>query len=122
MKIGFIGLGNMARAIITGIITKGNIKPEEIIGADVSEAAVKKAEEDFGISACSENGMVAESADVLILAVKPQFIKLPMWIYKIILKYHDFVLVDRYTQKETVCGLALCPTICIENPCDIEVF
>ncbi len=75
MKIGFIGLGNMARAIITGIITKGNIKPEEIIGADVSEAAVKKAEEDFGISACSENGMVAESADVLILAVKPQFIK-----------------------------------------------
>ena len=54
--------------------------------------------------------------------VMPQFIKLPMWIYKNILKYHDFVLVDRYTQKETVCGLALCPTICIENPCDIEVF
>ena len=54
--------------------------------------------------------------------VKPQFIKLPMWIYEIILKYHDFVLVDRYTQKETVCGLEICPTICIENPCDIEVF
>ena len=54
--------------------------------------------------------------------VKPQFIKLPMWIYKIIFKYPGFVRVDRYTQNKTVYGLALCPTISIEESSDIEVF
>ena len=32
MKLGFIGTGNMAGAIMGGIIAKGIIKPEEIIG------------------------------------------------------------------------------------------
>jgi pyrroline-5-carboxylate reductase len=74
MKIGFIGLGNMARAIIGGIIENGGIKPEEIIGSDVSSAACENAQKEFGISTCSENAMVAEQSDVLILAVKPQFL------------------------------------------------
>ena len=72
MKIGFIGLGNMARAIIGGIIEKGNIKPSEIIGSDISLAAAESAKKDFKIKVCMENAMVAEQADVLILAVKPQ--------------------------------------------------
>ena len=74
MKIGFIGLGNMARAIIGGIIEKGNISPKDIIGSDVSAAAVENAKKDFGINACLENAMVAEAADVLVLAVKPQYL------------------------------------------------
>ena len=35
MKLGFIGTGNMAGAIMGGIIKKGLIAPEEIIGADI---------------------------------------------------------------------------------------
>ena len=38
MKLGFIGTGNMAGAIMGGIIREGLISPEEIIGADISEA------------------------------------------------------------------------------------
>ena len=60
MKIGFIGLGNMAKSIIGGIIENGGIKPEEIIGSDVSSAACENAQKEFGISTCSENAMVAE--------------------------------------------------------------
>ena len=38
MKLGFIGTGNMAGAIMGGIIKNQIIKAEEIIGADLSEA------------------------------------------------------------------------------------
>ena len=41
MKLGFIGTGNMAGAIMGGIISQGIFKPEEIIGADLSEAGRK---------------------------------------------------------------------------------
>ena len=37
MKLGFIGTGNMAGAIMGGIIKKGIFRPEEFIGADISE-------------------------------------------------------------------------------------
>lgn len=75
MKIGFIGLGNMAKAIIGGIMEKGNIEANEIIGADVSEEACDAAAEKYGIQTCADNAMVAENSDVLVLAVKPQFLK-----------------------------------------------
>ena len=38
MKLGFIGTGNMAGAIMGGIIKNGVLKPEEIIGSDILEA------------------------------------------------------------------------------------
>lgn len=73
MKIGFIGLGNMASAMIGGILKKNLYSPEDLIGADKSEEAVKRAAETFHIHTTTDNIEVAEVADVLILAVKPQF-------------------------------------------------
>ncbi len=73
MKIGFIGLGNMASAMIGGILKKNLYLPEDLIGADKSEEAVKRAAETFHIHTTTDNIEVAEAADVLILAVKPQF-------------------------------------------------
>ena len=37
MKIGFIGLGNMATAMIGGMLQKGIAKPEDIIGSSKTE-------------------------------------------------------------------------------------
>ena len=73
MKIGFIGLGNMASAMMGALVKKGIFRPDEIIGADVSEAAVKKARETLGITAAAGNRETAARADVLVLSVKPQF-------------------------------------------------
>ena len=73
MKLGFIGLGNMANAIIGGILKEGIAKPEEIIGsAKTKETAQEKAAR-FGIETCTDNKKIAAQADVLVLAVKPQF-------------------------------------------------
>lgn len=74
MQIGFIGLGNMATAIIGGLLSKGNITPDKIIGSDKTEESKRKAEESFGIRIAADNRQAAEESDVLFLAVKPQFL------------------------------------------------
>ena len=72
-KVGFIGCGNMASAIIGGLINNANIKASEIIAADASEAAIKKASDNLNINTTLDNKEVASSSEVLFLSVKPQF-------------------------------------------------
>lgn len=72
MKLGFIGTGNMAGAIMGGIIKKGIFQPEQIIGADISEAGRKKTRDTYGIIVTEDNRKAAE-AEVVILSVKPQY-------------------------------------------------
>lgn len=73
MKIGFIGLGNMAKAMIGGMLEKQIVRPEEIIGTAKTETTRKAVRSDYGIEIRETNAAVAKEADILILAVKPQF-------------------------------------------------
>ncbi len=72
-KVGFIGCGNMASAIIGGLISKSGISPMEIIASDASEEATKKAAETNGICITNNNCAAAVDSEVLFLSVKPQF-------------------------------------------------
>ena len=72
MKLGFIGTGNMAGAIMGGIIKNQIFRPEEIIGADISEAGREKTKEAYRIEVTGDNRKAADS-EVLILSVKPQY-------------------------------------------------
>lgn len=72
MKLGFIGTGNMAGAIMGGIIKNQIFRPEKIIGADISEAGREKTKEAYGIEVTGDNRKAADS-EVLILSVKPQY-------------------------------------------------
>lgn len=73
MKLGFIGTGNMASAMMGGII-KNNIVPAgEIIGSDLSPAGRKRAEESLGIHVTESNLEVVRQAEIVVLSVKPQF-------------------------------------------------
>ncbi|MCH5264197.1 MAG: NAD(P)-binding domain-containing protein, partial [Lachnospiraceae bacterium] len=49
MKIGFIGLGNMALAMIVGMLEKGIVQSKEIVGSAKHEATAQRARERFGI-------------------------------------------------------------------------
>lgn len=73
MKLGFIGTGNMASAIMGGIIGEKMISAEEIIGADLLASGREKVKEQFGIQVTEKNQEVVEKAEVIILSVKPQF-------------------------------------------------
>ena len=73
MKLGFIGTGNMASAIMGGIIKNQIIPANEIIGADVMEAGRERVKKQFGIQVTADNHEVVKNSDVVILSVKPQF-------------------------------------------------
>ena len=73
MKIGFIGLGNMATAMIGGMLQKGIAAPEDIIGSARTETTVEKVKTKFNINTTTDNKIVAAQADILFLAVKPIF-------------------------------------------------
>ncbi len=72
-KVGFIGCGNMASAIIGGLINNASIKPEEIIASDASEAAISSANKSLGIDVTTNNISVSKESEVLFLSVKPQY-------------------------------------------------
>lgn len=74
MKIGFIGLGNMARAIIGGMLAQGMVPAGEICGSAKTLTTRDAVREQFGIDTKASNAAVAEEAQTLILAVKPQFL------------------------------------------------
>ena len=73
MKIGFIGMGNMAKAMIGGMLAKGKAAKEDIIGSAKTEATRKEMAGRYGIRTEADNREVAKEADLLVLAVKPQF-------------------------------------------------
>lgn len=74
ITIGFIGLGNMAKAIIGGLLQNDFVKKEQIIGSAKTEKTLLKMRSDYGIMTAADNCEVAKKADVLVLAVKPQMI------------------------------------------------
>lgn len=73
MKLGFIGCGNMASAIMSGIISNGLIDAKEIIGADVFAPSKEKAKENLGIQIAENNIEVVQNTDIFVLSIKPQY-------------------------------------------------
>lgn len=73
MKIGFIGLGNMAKAMLEGMLNQDVVSAKEVYGSCKTEASAKAVTEKFGIWTCTDNAETAKDADYLFLAVKPQF-------------------------------------------------
>ena len=73
-KIGFIGAGNMAGAIIKGLIEQGF--PKHNLSASTSRLqSAKQVEKHFEISATDNNLKALEGADIVVLAVKPATMK-----------------------------------------------
>lgn len=73
MKIGFIGLGNMAKAMIGGMLQNEIVHKDDIVGSAKSRETLESMQSAYGIETRKSNAEVAGEADVLILAVKPQF-------------------------------------------------
>lgn len=72
-KIGFIGCGNMASAMIGGICKTELFAPEEIIASDLNNAARVNAKDKFGIEVTSDNKEAVKAAQLVVLSVKPQY-------------------------------------------------
>lgn len=70
--ISFIGGGNMAEAMVKGILVKGLVQPEQMI---VSEPRAERCEQlhaQYGVHTTTDNRTAARQADILVLSIKPQ--------------------------------------------------
>ena len=70
--IGFIGTGNMAKAIIGGILTAKLAQETQIICSNNTSDKLEEAKKAYGIITTLDNKEVAQKADILFLSVKPQ--------------------------------------------------
>jgi pyrroline-5-carboxylate reductase len=70
--VSFIGSGVMAEAMIIGLLNKQLISADQIIAADPREERVKELTARYAIRSTTDNIEAAETADILVLAVKPQ--------------------------------------------------
>ncbi|PMR67765.1 pyrroline-5-carboxylate reductase [Halomonas heilongjiangensis] len=73
-RVTFIGAGNMASAIIGGMIDNG-FSPSAITATSPSDAFLAPVHERFGIHTNTDNAAAVGQADVVVLAVKPQMMR-----------------------------------------------
>ena len=71
-KLVFIGAGNMAEALVKGIVEAGFCPADHVTVTDPLEARQRHFRETYGTRATPDNAAAAAKADVLVLAVKPQ--------------------------------------------------
>lgn len=71
-KLGFIGGGNMAEALMRGLVANGVFAPDELIASDIDPARRQKVKRGLKIDVTADNAEVLRNARALLLAVKPQ--------------------------------------------------
>lgn len=70
-KIGFIGCGNMGKAILGGLIASGEVKPGQIWVYTPTPDKVAALQQEYGVNAAQSAQEVAQIADIVFGAVKP---------------------------------------------------
>ncbi len=71
MKIGFIGAGNMASAIVGGAVKSGKFAPEDIFVYDINSEKADALKNELKINDCVDVDSLIDSVDAVVLAVKP---------------------------------------------------
>jgi len=71
-KIGFIGTGNLATAIIGGIVKAELVSGENIFASDADKNRAEEIAKKYDVQVVASNKDVARKADILFLSVKPQ--------------------------------------------------
>lgn len=72
--LGFIGGGNMAEALVKGLLHAHVVPPEGIIVSDVKAERLAHLHETHGVRTTHDNHALVREADVVVLSVKPQVI------------------------------------------------
>ena len=71
MKLGFVGSGKMASALVQGVVQSGALAPGDIIVSDVIAAAAQRLATVAGVAFAETNADLVAMADALVLCVKP---------------------------------------------------
>src|SRR5690606_29641 len=70
--IAFLGAGNMAEALIKGLLRAGTARPENIIATGRRDERLEELQRTYGVRTTTDNLAAAREADIVVLSVKPQ--------------------------------------------------
>ena len=71
-KIGFIGAGNMAGALVRGILRAGRSTPADLWVSDAAEAQLRRLKRTYKVDGTRDNRELVRGSQTVVLAVKPQ--------------------------------------------------
>lgn len=74
VRTGFLGGGNMATALIRGLVNSGVAEASSVWASDVKEERLKELSDQHGIRTTTDNHELVKNVDVLVLSVKPQVV------------------------------------------------
>lgn len=74
-RIGFIGCGNMGKAMLGSLVKSKDINNEDIMVSTKSNTSAQNIIKEFNVKATTINSEVAKNSDIIFLAVKPFFFK-----------------------------------------------
>lgn len=97
MKVGFIGVGNMARAIIAGWQQQQTVMPKDIYVHSAHKESYQPYAAKLGLNACVSNQEVVKQTDILFLAIKPIVLKDVLLEIKDVVKQKKPVVVSMVT-------------------------
>lgn len=75
MKTGFIGAGNMASAIIEGLVSSACLTSGDIAVYDVEQTKTDTLRARFGLAVCADAKQLVQCCDCVVLAVKPNVLE-----------------------------------------------
>ena len=71
-KIAFLGGGNMAEALVAGIVKSKLAEPDSLLATDIAQSRLALLKDRYHIQIGTQNSEAVAWADVIILCVKPQ--------------------------------------------------
>lgn len=75
LKVGFIGCGKMASAIIKGVLASKFLPENNVTASEVNEDFAKNKQKELGINVITDNVELAKNSDIIFLATKPNAVK-----------------------------------------------
>jgi pyrroline-5-carboxylate reductase len=73
-SIGFIGAGNMAEAMIRGLVRGGHVPAKNILASAPRKERLDELAKDYGIETTTDNRQIARTCGLIVLSVKPQIL------------------------------------------------
>ena len=74
LRIGFVGAGNMAEALVRGLVRGGHVPATSITASGPRQERLDELVRDYGIATSIDNRVVARGAELVVLSVKPQIL------------------------------------------------
>ena len=91
---GFIGAGNMANAIVGGMVASGAARGEDIAVFDISAEKSERMAETYGVLKAKSADEIAETCSEIVIAVKPFDFEKLLTGLDAVLKKHDPLLIS----------------------------